>query len=251
MGLEENGCVVKHWALTSVVCEPPDRYADEIVPITWPLMARYAERHDMDWRPKVISRMEYNDFAGKGTAPHGTASVYASIPHRRALLDQYDGVVFFDCDTIVMGDAPDICTEVTEAQPIGTEPACNCATMVLLSCAKTKEMLDHIWAMRHGYSHYQWLEQAAYMELMGYDGKYPGDNLPPRWLGETRWTPLRADINRGWNAHPLHPLPEPLLSVHPGGFQPFERRLAEINRWVAVAQSRATIESQPTGGENP
>lgn len=242
---------MKNWALTSVACESPDRYRDEVTPLTWPIMEAYAARHEMAWQPKIISRYEYNDFAGKGTAPHGTASVYASIPHRRALLDQYDGVVFLDSDNIIMaaGMESDLCEAVSDEQPICTEPACNCAVMVLKSCAKTKEMLDHIWAVRHAFCHYQWLEQAVYMELMGYDPKYPGDNKPPVWLGATEWTPLLAPLPTGWNAHPLHPLPDPLRSVHPGGFQPFERRLEEIKRWIS--QACGTVTSSTTGGENP
>ena len=228
---------VKGFCLTSVVCESPDRYADQVVPLTWPLMERYAQQWEMDWEPKVITRAEYGIFANVGTAPHGTAAVYASIPHRLELLKRYDGVVFFDADTVLQPAAldHDICTEVSDDQPIGTEPACNCATMVLKSCPKTVEMLNLIWDVRHGFKHYQWLEQAAYMELMGFDPKYPGDMTPPVWLGPTDWTPLRADINRGWNAHPLHELPDPLLSLHPGGIQPFERRLEMVKEYVALA----------------
>ena len=235
---------MKGWVLTSVCCEPPDKYHDEVTPLTWPLMEQYAARHEMEWRPKIITRAEYGDFAGKGTAPHGTASVYASLPHRRALLDEFEGVVFFDCDNVITpaGMQSDICTAVTDEQPICTEPACNCAVMVLKSCDKTKEMLDHIWALRHAYCHYQWLEQAAYMDMMGFDGRYPGDFQPPVWLGATEWTPLRADLPVGWNAHPLYPLPDPLLSLHPGGLQPFERRMEYVREYAALAHIPATIE---------
>jgi hypothetical protein len=234
---------MKGWVLTSVVCEPPDRYYDEVTPFTWPLMEQYAARHDMAWRPKVITRAEYGDFAGKGTAPHGTASVYASLPHRRALLDEFEGVVFFDCDNVITpaGMQSDICTAVTDEQPICTEPGCNCAVMVLKSCAKTREMLDHIWAMRHAYCHEQWLEQAVYMELMGFDGRYPGDFKPPVWKGATEWTPLRADLPVGWNVHPLSGFEGEALSVHPGGIQPFERRMGYVREYAALAHIPATL----------
>ena len=244
---------MRDWALTSVVCEPPDRYADEVTPLTWPLMEQYAARHEMAWRPKVITRAEYGDFAGKGTAPHGTASVYASLPHRMELLDTFEGVVFFDADTVVMPAAldHDICEAVTPEQPISTEPGCNCATMVLLSGHITKTLLSTIWSKRSKYCHYQWLEQAAYMDLMGFDGRYPGDFKPPVWLGETAWSPLRAELPAGWNAHPLHPLPDPLLSLHPGGIQPFEDRMDYVREYARRSQSRDTLETSTTGGENP
>ena len=245
---------MKGFVLTSVVCEPPDRYFDEIIPYTWPIMEAYAEAHDMAWEPKVITRAEYGIFANVGTAPHGTASVYASIPHRRQLLDHYDGVVFFDCDNLLTaaGMEHDICDCVSDEQPIATEPACNCAVMVLKSCDKTKEMLDYIWDVRHAYKHLQWLEQAAYMDLMGFDGRYPGDFQPPVWLGATEWTPLRADLPVGWNAHPLHPLPDPLLSLHPGGIQPFERRMEFVREYAALAHIPATLgTATTTGGKNP
>ena len=245
---------MRGWALTTTICASPDRYADEIAPLTFPIMAAYAELHKMDFLPKVISREEYGDFANKGTAPHGTAAVYASIPFRRSLLDSHRGVAFMDCDNIITpaGMEHDICEYVTDEQPICTEPGCNCAVMVLKSCAKTKEMLDHIWALRHAYCHFQWLEQAAYMDLMGFDGRYPGDFRPPAWLGATEWTPLRADLPAGWNAHPYHPLPDPLLSLHPGGIQPFERRMEYVREYAALAHIPATLgTATTTGGENP
>ena len=240
---------MRDWALTSVVCEPPDRYADEIVPLTWPLMERYAERHEMDWEPHVVTRAEYGIFANVGTAPHGTASVYASIPHRRQLLDRYDGVVFFDCDNVITpaGMEHDICECVSDEQPLATEPACNCAVMVLKSCDKTRELLDVIWAARGYWRHQQWLEQGAYMQLMGYDGHYPGDFKPPVWVGPTEWTPLLADLPAGWNAHPLHPLPDPLLSLHPGGIQPLERRMDYVREYARRSQSRDTLETTLEG----
>ena len=189
----------------------------------------------MAWSPYVVSAEEMGEVRGY-PGPRGTEAVYASIPHRRRLLDQYAGVVFFDSDNVVMPDAPDICLEVTPDQPIGTEAACNCAVMVLLSCEKTKKMLDLIWDTRHGYAGTQWAEQAAYMDLMGFDPKYPGDNLPPVYLGDTEWTPLRANLSPGWNVHPYHPFPDPVLSIHPGGLQPFSHRLEVLKHYVAMSQ---------------
>ena len=234
------------WVLTSVVCEPPDRYFSDITPLTFPIMAAYAELHNMAWEPKIITRAEYGDFAGKGPAPHGTASVYASIPHRRRLLDRYEGVVFMDSDTVIMRADVDICKAVTPQQPISTEPACNCATMVLLSCDKTKEMLNYIWDMRHGAKHRQWLEQSVYMELMGFDPNYPGDNLPPRWIGETEWTPLRKDLDPRWNMSPFWPVEDP-LSFHPSGVQPFEHRIAMVARYSQESGVRDTLLNTTTG----
>ena len=241
------------WALTSVVCESPDRYADEIMPLTWPLMERYAAKHEMEWRPKIITRAEYGDFAGKGTAPHGTASVYASLPHRRALLDEFEGVVFFDCDNVITpaGMQSDICTAVTDEQPICTEPGCNCAVMVLKSCAKTKEMLDHIWASATPTATTSGWSRPAYMDMMGFDGRYPGDFQPPVWLGATEWTPLRADLPVGWNAHPLPPAARSAALDAPGGIQPFERRMEYVREYARRSQSRDTLETSTTGGENP
>jgi len=235
---------MKGWVLTTVTMQSPDRYTDEIIPITAPLMAAYAARWEMDFDHQIITPEEYAPFDNLGTAPRGTACTYASIPHRRHLLDEYEGVVFFDSDTVVMSDQLDICTEVTPEQPIGTEPGCNAATMVLLSCDRTRHMLDLIWDTRHGFKHYQWLEQAAYMELMGFDPEYPGDNQPPVWHAPTEWTPLRADLDPGWNAHPewLHVLGDrPLRSLHPGGVQPYERRLAMVQEYAAASQLRDTV----------
>jgi hypothetical protein len=227
---------MKNWALTSsIVRDTP--YFDAIWPLTEPLFRAYAERHDLVWRPHIVTMDEITEF-DTSTAPRGTGVTYAGIPNRRVMLDEFDGVVFMDSDTVICpeGFNVDICTEVSAVQPIGVEPGGNLATMVLLSCDKTRELLDKMWDRRVMFKHFQWLEQAAYMQLMGFDPNYPGDYQPPVYLGDTEWTPLRANINRGWNAHPYHQLPDPFLSLHPGGVQPFQKRLEIVQGYAARAQ---------------
>jgi hypothetical protein len=225
---------VREWILTTaLVAGTP--YETEIAPITFPIFEAYAAQWDMKFEPHVATFAEMGEFRNGGggstsPAPRGTEVVYHSIPVRRAMLDRAPGVVFLDSDAVIMDFEYDICREVSENVPIAAGGAFNGAVVVMRSCDKTKEFLDIVWAKRDQYKHYQWLEQAAMMELMGINGRYPGDNTAPGLLGDgvTEWTPLWSHLSGRWNAHWGTPQTVRPLIFHPGGCQPFERRLAMV-----------------------
>jgi hypothetical protein len=217
--------------LTSSIV-PGTPYFDAIWPITEPLFEAYAERWEMEWLPHFPTPEELAPFESS-PAPKGTGAVYAGIPHRRALLDGYKGVVFLDSDAVIMSDKYDLCREVTENCPIAAAGNFNGAVVVMRSHPWSRRFLDAVWDQRNKYRHYQWLEQAAMMELVGYDGNYPGDNMPAAYLGDTEWTGKWGHLGGRWNASPFHPQEVWPLIAHPGGIQPFERRLELVKEAVA------------------
>lgn len=227
---------MKGWALTTIVI-PGSSYHREIAPITWPLMDAYAEKHGMWFSPHLITPEERAPFYQKSTAPAGTEANYANIPRWRELLDKYEGVVLLDCDVVIVDDTEDICTTVTDEQPIGSGGGFG--VVVTKSGELSKAFLDTIWAMRHRYMTYQWLEQAAAFHLIGGDPEYPGDGQPSRWLGPTAWTPYCIDLPTRWNAHPLREEQDPLF-LHPAGVQPFSLRLEMVKSFALLAADMAS-----------
>ena len=223
--------LVRGFVLTSSVV-PETPYFDAIWPITEPLFASYARRWEMDWIPQFPTPEELAPFASS-PAPVGTGAVYAGIPQRRQWLDEYKGVVFLDSDAVIMSDKYDLCREVTENCPIAAAGNFNGAVVVMRSHPWSRRFLDAVWDQREKYRHYQWLEQAAMMELVGFDGNYPGDNLPSAYLGDTEWTPRWSHLSGRDNAHYAHPQEVRPLIWHPGGLQPFSERLRCVKAAVA------------------
>jgi hypothetical protein len=213
---------MRGFVLTSSIV-PGTPYFEAIWPITEPLFAAYADKWEMEWRPHFATPQELAEFE-TSPAPQGTGAVYAGILHRWRHLTHYKGVVFLDSDAVIMDYTYDICREVDEQVPMAAGGNFNGAVVVMRSCERTEMFLTLVWEQREKYRHYQWLEQAAMMELMGFDGNYPGDDLPSAFLGDTEWTPLWSQLSGRWNAHPMHPQEVQPLIFHPGGVQPFEKR---------------------------
>jgi hypothetical protein len=140
--------------------------------------------------------------------------------------------VFLDSDAVIMDDTYDICREVSDNVPMAAGGNFNGAVVVMRSHEWTREFLDLVWAGLDKYRDYQWLEQAAMMELVGYCGSYPGDNLPTHFTGETEWTQRWCQLSCRWNASPFHPQEVRPLIFHPGGVQPLSSRVKMV--WEAA-----------------
>lgn len=225
------------WTLTTVVVlDTP--YHRDIAPITFPMFRAYAERWGMDWCPLLIQPAVLD--AGVSPAPAGTEADYVSIQHRRELLDAGSGVVFLDSDVVIVDPTEDICETVDDSQPIGSVNGWGC--VVMKSGALARAFLDSIWAMRRHYRTYQWLEQAAALELLGWDGAYPGDNQPPRYIGPTAWTRFCRELDPKWNygPHSTQPCDNPLF-MHPFGVQPYPLRLQMVQEYARVAADIALV----------
>lgn len=218
---------------TSIVRDTP--YFDAIWPLTEPIFQAYADKWEMDFRPHIVQDWDPDlTYFNTSPAPHGTGVVYAGIPGRRQMLDDYQYVTFIDSDAVIMSDRYDITRTVTDNCPIAAGGAFNGAVVVMRSHPWSKEFLDLVWEMRQEWRLEQWCEQGAMMTLCGWDGHYPGDNTAPAWRGETEWTHRwsNSGFDR-WNASPFHPQEVRPLIAHPGGIQPFSRRLELVKEAIS------------------
>lgn len=229
---------MKGFALTTAVV-PGTPYFESIWPLTSPIMQEYCDTWEIDWKPDLVSYERLAEF--RSPAPPGTEAVYANIPYRRQLLDEYKGVLFLDSDCVIVDHTYDLCRQVSENVPIAATElpgfVLNAGVMAFRSCAVTKDFLDKVWSLREYYWRFQWLEMAAIMALMGYDPEYPGDGEPSRFLGDTEWTPYLNKISTRWNSTTFHPHPNPLI-FHPAGTQPFSARLRLIQESVTMYYNR-------------
>lgn len=220
------------WVLTTCVKTGPDFYTENILPITGPLFAAYANRWEIAYDPHPVTDEDIAEFVGH-IPTRGTEPVYASIPHRRALLDQYEGVLYLDEDAVLLHGDRNICLDVTDEKPIGMIDGLTGAIQVLKSTPKAKEFLDTVWDLRHAFKRLQWAEEGAMKMLMGWDHVYEHNTKGAVFLGDTEWTPYLTLLQ--WALfHPLDPNipPGPWLAMNPGGCWPLGRRLEIVREYA-------------------
>lgn len=222
------------WVLTTCVKTSPDYYTDNILPVTGPLFSAYATRWGMDYDPHVVTDEDIAEFVGH-IPTRGTEPVYASFPHRRRLLDAYDGVLYMDEDAVILNGERDICREVTDRQPIGMVYNLTGALQVLRSTPKSKEFLDMVWDMRHAFRDSQWAEEGAMKYLMGWEHVYRGKGHESEQLHETEWTPELVILEYGCKhpEYPNHRVRGPWFAMNPGGVWPLEKRLSYVKEYAA------------------
>ena len=217
------------WCLTTVIRESPDRYTDEILPLTQPLFEDYAARWGMAYRPTEIARFEEEGFERIRT--RGTQAVYASIPKRKALLSWYDGVVYLDEDAVIVDPSVDLCHFVTDSRPVAMPEGLTAAVQVLKSTRYTANLLKECWDEREHWVNFHWAEEGFFKAKFGWDHWYEhGD--PAQFVRETPDTGKLALLPKSVIAHTCEPEGQTAAIVNPGGQHPFERRLAQVKEAI-------------------
>ncbi len=219
-----------------VTSHVPGTAYDDCVKLTHPRMSAYADKWEMEFLPYEPSVAELDYFSNNG-APRGTGADYASIPWQIAAMDRgAKGVVFIDSDVLILSDEFDICREVTDNVPISAvvqelseDPESRFPNwgVVVGRGPAYRSFLQAQWDAREIYRTHPWLEQAAAMELIGYDACHP----KCKWLGPGAFTGAFGSLSPRWNWGPRSiPLPttsdprynEPLF-FHPTGLRMAEK----------------------------
>lgn len=201
----------------AAICTFADGRMADLQAISLPTVARYAARHG---HQLVIGRPP------QGERP----ASWHKVPLLRDLLDAHGEVLWIDADVVVTDLSADLFAEVPadawqalvrHHTPDGEVP--NCGVWL---CRRTMlPVLDRVWSMT-GYLHHGWWEQAAVMELLGYDphtrptalreatdlyerthwlglewNSHPWDEAEkPRFRHATMYGSRRAEVMRGWAA---------------------------------------------------
>jgi hypothetical protein len=106
----------------------------------------------------------------------------------------------------------------------------NLGVFALRSTRASRRLLYRLWTMEQ-YLDHKWWENAALLELLGYDIS----SEPIRKLRRTRTDRLVTEIDLAWNSIDLVPSPSPIIKHYPGtpNDERARRIAADIDDWEA------------------
>ncbi len=186
---------------------------------------KYARRWDWD----LILSTE--DLAERRPFPWG------KIPLLRALMDEYEWLLWVDADVVMVDIEADITREIREDKNLylvehhGTEYHANTGVMLLRSSDWSREFLDEVWALGEIYRDHPWWENAAALVLLGYVLGPHRLVYPTRWLQRTQFLDVR------WNSVDIHRADPPVF-VHRSIFD-LETRSRQITGDLACVLAGA------------
>jgi hypothetical protein len=142
----------------------------------------YAERHGYELRLG-----ESDD--------HGRPPAWAKVPFLRALLGEYDEVLWLDADLAILDGtrdiadwvAPDAYQALVEVR-IEVLRSVNTGVWFLRARERTHEFLEAVWDST-AYIHHQWWENAAVLDLLGYSLDGYGEPRRTAWWEGTQILP--------------------------------------------------------------
>ncbi len=198
----------------------------DLLAVSRPTFAAYAERHGYELVTSTAT------VAGRPPA-------WAKVPMLREAVDAYELVLWIDADAVIVDGRDDVADLADRELALvrhrnGDVEVPNTGVMVLRGGAFARELLDRMWAAKR-YVDHPWWENAALLDLLGYDlpsaleprwrrlGR-PARPLrharPSRFLDGTRFLPLE------WNSGYLDRAERPRI-VHCLGV-PVEQRLRDM-----------------------
>jgi hypothetical protein len=158
------------------------------------------------------------------------------IPLLRALLDEYELVVWIDADAILVDVGADIAAELPPGADLGlvehrweggARRSANAGVMVVRNTPWARALLERIWAAERFVEH-PWWENAALLEELGY--VVPADLSPPYRRDGAEQPSELAIIDPAWNSTAGES-----AAPHP--------RIRHLGRRESVEQLRAELET--------
>lgn len=184
----------------------------ELLELTSPTFAEYADRHgyDLDLRSAVL-------------APHRPPS-WSKVLLLQELLRRYDLVMWVDADAAIvdasqgvaepMGDA--LIAMAAHRTPEGDHIP-NCGVLVARSHRTVQAFLANVWSKTEFMTH-KWWENAAWLTLLGYELEPQVRLLKPSWM--YRQTMF---LSNEWNSVPVDAADRPRI-VHCAGMDHASRK---------------------------
>jgi len=185
----------------------------ELLAMSRPTRELWAERHGYD--VVVENRL---------LAPERPPS-WSKVAMVRQLLKQYDDVLWVDADAVIVddgGDPADLLDRrrwlalVTHRYQGRILP--NFGVFAIRRCRGARRLLDQLWAADQ-YLHHQWWENAALLDLLGFD---PAEDTPPK-VRATRLESHVRELDLGWNSIPYAQEAEHPYILHLAGLSQAER----------------------------
>jgi hypothetical protein len=198
----------------------------ELLEISGQTFGIYAERHGYD----LALRTEL-------AAPERPAS-WSKVLVVQELLDTYDLVFWVDADAAIVDPSVDVADELDRRAQIGLvaheydgQVVPNCGVMVVRSRRAARRFLRAVWE-RTSYVDHKWWENAAVLDLLGYD-------LEPQVVLRRPSPMLRRVqfLDRAWNSVLVDESAHPRVRHYPGRSQ--EYRVERLRRDLALARAAA------------
>jgi nucleotide-diphospho-sugar transferase len=182
---------------------------------------RYAKRHDyvLDLHEEVIDR--------------DRPPAWSKVALIRRLLDQYELVLWLDADIVVVRSDRDIADELPADRfmamvehTVAGRANPNTGVMVIRASDEARRFFAEVWEQTQ-YLNHRWWEQAAVMDLLGYDPETGERVRESKWHDRIHW------LAKEWNSIRDDSAREPRIRHWPGFT--VARRFAEM----ALATVRA------------
>jgi hypothetical protein len=206
-----------------------------------PTFARYAERHG------------YDLVVGNGDSG-GRPPAWGKVLVLRRLLDAYDEALWLDADTMILDGERDLAADLHPSEyqglvrhEIGPGAHYPNTGVWLLRGARGRALLDAIWSREEFIAH-QWWENAAFMDLLGYDLESGRIVRESEWLHGTHW------LDATWNGHTGYVGLAPVRIRHYAGVEHATRlrnmRL-DLDEIRAAERTRANLPVAPRPPREP
>jgi len=188
----------------------------ELLSIASASFAAYARRWNWDL---VLSTEDLSD---------GRPAAWGKVRLVRELLDAYKWVLYIDADACFVDTEVDLMASVESGKDLylvehrwGDPPqaTANSGVFLVRSGDWGRSLLEAMWA-KEELIHHRWWENAALLELLGYDLEPAG---PAR---ETSWMDRVKFLDLAWNSVRADPAPRPIIDHHGTGLP--IRRLREL-----------------------
>jgi hypothetical protein len=162
----------------------------------------------------------------------------------RSLLESYDLVFCIDADAVIVDPTHDVADDLRDDALIGLvaheydgQRIPNCGVWALRGDRRTRRFLDRVWRQKQ-YVDHKWWENAAVLELLGYELE-PTVRLarPRRMLRRVQF------LDQAWNSITMHESPHPWVRHYPGESQ--GHRLAHLQADLARMEGRTAGEAGP------
>jgi hypothetical protein len=168
---------------------------------------------------------------------HDRPAAWSKVRLVRDHLETHRFVVWIDADTVVVDGRDDITRRVNRRRPIAMvahsyagQTVPNFGFFVMRSTRRSKQLLDQLWSMTQ-YLDHKWLENAALLDLLGYDIEHePIRKVRPSDLdARIEW------LGNEWNSISLDAAARPIINHYPGHTNEDRSRLmlADVEAWRA------------------
>jgi len=197
----------------------------ELLAVSGETFSIFASAHGYD----VVLRTEL-------PAPERPAS-WSKVLFLRELIDEYDFVFWVDADAAIVDASRDVLDDCRRgtflavvAHHYDAQVVPNLGVIGLRSGRRARRFLDLLWADTR-YVEHKWWENAAALELLGFEFE------PVRRVRRSPWYRRTTFLPREWNSIAADPSPHPRINHYPG--RSHEHRIERLTADLELLRSRS------------